>query len=1107
MEHQHHPSATPSPGPATPARAASPSSFFYEIDASHLRRSANRPRHVAQRFDHAAAADSPAAAWHLHCRRPSSDLEHAASSGVDGGASSPEPAPLITLASSSESSDDEPALALPASPPRMDAAAVNRLRLLEARRAKLADHHGRVRVVADAVAEARITATRSARAEMERTLRDAERNRIATLEDKARMCAREVRKAKEIARRAHARDAATAAEVKRSLEDKLRASSWRRQQIRKVPRASLAEPNAFQNAMRVRAATEIQEWWRGAKVAPVVNEFRKLVTPKPAGAAAAAVVPKPAPAPKASTQDSAAPATKKRPAAPATVPASLRGVLVLDHLAALPFPAAAAVFQKQTVIRVTSRFLHRLKKTAVDPPDLGKTPTRVFLTVFMLLTHRDAIIEDADGPIEKELLGTATALMAALDTLLGATGRNAPLSAAITGFLQAWFAYHTTFESFKSKDTQGVIDNLVAHATELARLLDNVSGNSEITDAEWRPSIIKQLKVMRLRLLRVGGEPALAQLAQVLDAEGLAHVLDEQTARSASPTRDMEAAAAANDSVLLSSPAKRTLLRGPSPAPAPEEVPGPTVQAPATTPLAAAALPPQDAIPDQLQEILANHALAHEVVMDPHFELRAPGDDAEDASANPMARAVRAAAQRAFADQVNEMVAAGNYAFLPDLVAEVRDALLAMVVPNGGSPKPGSSAAAVAASLQDVLDPSAVRAEWSRTGRVDVAALLGTIVQCMLRLAAPARDADIHALLGDADASVGQTVVRIHAVLARMRVDLANFHLQQLRPVLQARAVEYEAHKFAEYMASSAIAGRSGIEKTEAWLGAAARDLLSTSMARNPEGVPLNDLTRPKFEDVYHEALLGLVSPAAATAVAVTPDNVPETLALDARRLHAMQNAAQAVAIAGALVMVARNAFPWFRNATATVDAPAAPPLPGTQRRATPSTAPRVVPAAHALADRLMVLLTANDTPTAAHLAAAVMHAAGAAMPGSASAAGVSPMDRLSDEQRALVKTLVAKTLSARDPVLAIVSRRVHASLRTFLGMAAAAAPATAAAAVPPSGVRLRRDSLTANGLDAVEEHLNALGARLAALARHNKAVYAQWYDAVLRRALGVGSA
>ncbi|ORZ31655.1 T-complex protein 11-domain-containing protein [Catenaria anguillulae PL171] len=1033
----------------------------FEIDAAHLRRQAKRPRHVAQRFHHhqAHAHDAHTHEAHVH---PAWTHPHHAHVRVRH------------ASADDSSSDDENHSGNTC----LDSAARNRQRLLDARRAKLARHHGHVRLVMVDVATQRQSARRSTLLAVERTLEMARANRQATIESRRLQSAAAVERAKQVAQRTQEKNARRALQAQRVLQDKLRASQWRRVQIQKLSRACLNDGAVLEQGIRARAAVEIQTWWRRCTLGKPLADFVKLI--------------------RAST--SAAPKSKPNPAGnKSAVPASLAGCLDVSRLAGMPFPQAAAVMQKPIVIRVTSRFLQKVKKCApkAEVPALGKTPTRAFLTVFMLLAHSEAIIDNQEGALEKELINAGTALQAALTSLvssftsLARHSSDSSFHTSIAAFLQSWFTYHSTFEAFKSKDTQAIVNNLVVHALELARLLDNVSGaNHDATDAEWRPSIVKQLKVMRQRLVRVGGEAAVDQLTSVLEAEGLVYVLqqavEEGNRRPGSPDSDSVLVASPNrvvrgntspGNLRSPSPSATAALRTPSPAPA-HMSPAPVSP---TTASASNA---------HLASILDNHALAHEVVMDPEFILKPTPLPAQ-------AQAVKDMAERAFADRLDGMISAGDFAFVPDLVAEIREALVGIAQQAGGN----ASDSQLVKNIEAALDPHLVKQELAaRQGRVDVAALLGVIVTYMHQLAAPVRDADIRELqvLATSESNgFGKVVLKIHQLLDQMRLDLANFHLAQLRPVLQARAVEYESAKFAELVAASTTTTMDPLAKTRAWLEAASRDLLALRDQRNPEGIPLSDLTRPKFEDVYHEALLSLVSP--TSAVAVSPETVPETLSMDARRLYVMQTMAQAVAIAGAVAMVVRNAFPWMRSATVTVERT----MEGVVGRAV---APKVQASELAvtqMSGRLVDMLTSEDgsVPSVAHIAALVESAVAASVPGGAP---------LSQAQRDLIHTMVTKTINAKDPVLAIVSRRVHAALRTYLGMSSAALAAavepssSAAAPAAAGGVRLRRDSLAANGLDVVDAQMNALGARLAAVARHNKAVYAQWYDEILGKALAL---
>ncbi|KNE60425.1 hypothetical protein AMAG_05814 [Allomyces macrogynus ATCC 38327] len=654
-------------------------------------------------------------------------------------------------------------------------------------------------------------------------------------------------------------------------------------------------PDALLNDLyrKHQAAARLQRWWREVTVTPVVADVRKLLVAlrKPVGSTASVPASNAAsPAKQAKTTSSApSPAGKKKPVAGSVVvPSGLRGALGLERLAAMPFAEAAAVLQKPLVIKITGRFLQRAKKTAIDPPDLGKTPTRVFLSVFMLLAHTNEIVEDPNGPLEQELLGTARTMHDALVQLAkhaaprtaksAASVSRASLYTDLSAFLQAWFAYHTTFEAFKSRDTQSIVTNLVTHALELRQ------------------------------------------------------------------------------------PRKETRRR--------------------------------------IRDIGTNHALAHELVVNPEFQLRAPSET------NPVARAVKLAAQRAFKERIEHLAAQGDLSFLVDLVGEVRTALVGMA----------QDAPALRAAIEGALDPDLLQLQWTHTREIDVQALLGTIL-CII----PESTC---------------WVVYIDAVVLAVAGNVADALFLAVKAALATTTVP------------------------------------ATTLVDLADG-------EQDFEVVDDPAAAKPIAGIADLPLCVTVNKIGTRHILDATLLEEQVASARLFVFANPDASVAHVQ----KSGSGGIE-------PSLLREMTRTGASMASLLHHRLAE--MLKLEAEQADLAKKTGTQVKKWAPLSTLWSTpvAQAGFLPAD-----QRALLASLVAKTAAParNDAVSSMVARRVAASVRHRLALDAAAADGRA---------RMRRDSLVANGLDVVEAPLNAVARRLAAVARHNKQVYAAWYDAILARVL-----
>ncbi|KAJ3158438.1 hypothetical protein HDU86_002907 [Geranomyces michiganensis] len=857
-------------------------------------------------------------------------------------------------------------------------------------------------------------ASSAKRVRITETLQVAERNRTRILERQVRACAEAIAHVKHVAQTQAQRFEAVTAARKAALADRLASSSLRRQQLLTTPRSRLLESQSSDNLHTADSIVTIQQWWRRTKIGPAIKTFEALR-------------------------------------------------ISLDKAIETPFPKLARTMQLPPVIKATARLLSRVQKMV--PPAAQattiKNPARVFLSAYMLAAHPTELMPNM-GPEEQALSGTAQAMLREFEMwIAGFTSGEMYRPTHI--FWQVFTGYYESFESWKDSDSRKLVQGMIGHFMELEKLWLSVK-DQPLADVEWAPRITEHQTQIFSKLVKFG-DSALQNLdaarATVRDAyleqtgqtggggPGIMDVVARdggggggggglQTSVQKYPSAT-SVPAVRSDSV---SPSRRASRSGTPPetaAAAPGGVPDAqsldgsatisAASAPSSSSSAAAAAvavaPAMDNADPQLASMgfggqLTNHQLAHELVMDPEFKLT-PVKHSE------FEEQVRNIAKKAFFDSVRQEFEQGIFVHhVPNFLAQIRESLLAMVSEKGK----------FADDIKEVLEPSHIRQQVENNA-FDTIKCLGYVTSKMLQLCAPIRDAAIRNIAQSTD--LADAFQRILAILDDMKLDLANYRLQALRPHLQQQAVEYETAKFDEALA----AGRVTLAKTTAWLNSTVNSLASTVAARNPEGVNPAE-NRVRFENAYNEALIALIQ----APTPVNADTIAETLLLDAHRLHAMQNEAQAITIVAALVMLSKNAVRELRDDAA---------------------------ACTRLKDTLFILLKDKDT-NIANLATQIVSTLNAHKP---------PAARLTAEQETVIANMVEKTLSFKDPVFNLLSRRIAAAVRGHI----------------EKGI-FKRESLQSAGLDSVQAELEKLSFSIARLAKHNKEVYAKHYDAILGAAL-----
>lgn len=114
------------------------------------------------------------------------------------------------------------------------------------------------------------------------------------------------------------------------------------------------------------------------------------------------------------------------------------------------------------------------------------------------------------------------------------------------------------------------------------------------------------------------------------------------------------------------------------------------------------------------------------------------------------------------------------------LVAEVRGALVNCAM----------GAESAERAIEDALDDAIVEQKINQ-GIFDLGAITEFVIDTMQRLCMPARDGDIEQLRRH-DGTSAALMHNICNVLSKMSMDIANYRLHQLAPLLTENSVQYE---------------------------------------------------------------------------------------------------------------------------------------------------------------------------------------------------------------------------------------------------------------------------------------------------------------------------
>ncbi|KAI8519122.1 T-complex protein 11 [Branchiostoma belcheri] len=212
--------------------------------------------------------------------------------------------------------------------------------------------------------------------------------------------------------------------------------------------------------------------------------------------------------------------------------------------------------------------------------------------------------------------------------------------------------------------------------------------------------------------------------------------------------------------------------------------------------------PPQWISLEELMTVsngVTNMALAHEIAVDNDFQLQKymPPE-------NSLEKQVKDTVHRAFWDALREELAEEPPTFQHaiNLLGEVKEMLVSILLPQHSR---------LRAQINEVLDLDLITQE-AEHGALDVKRCARFVIDTMGRLCAPVRDQDIETLR-EVD-NVVDMFKEIFRVLELMKMDMANFTIQSMRPTIQQHSVEYERKKFQEFIDKQPNA----LEVTKTWL-------------------------------------------------------------------------------------------------------------------------------------------------------------------------------------------------------------------------------------------------------------------------------------------------
>ncbi|XP_042367722.1 T-complex protein 11-like protein 2 [Plectropomus leopardus] len=229
--------------------------------------------------------------------------------------------------------------------------------------------------------------------------------------------------------------------------------------------------------------------------------------------------------------------------------------------------------------------------------------------------------------------------------------------------------------------------------------------------------------------------------------------------------------------------------------------------------------PPKTLTLDEVMESardMSNLSIAHEIIVNRNFHL-----EPDTLPQGSLWKAVRDNLHKAFWDILESELNDDppEYGQAIRLLEDIRETLLSFLNPGANRMR---------TQIMEVLDMDLIR-QQADNDAVDIQGLASYIITTMGKICAPVRDEEIKKLRGSSENIV--TLFReIFRVLDLMKVDIVNFTIDNLRPVLQRQSVEYERAKFQSILDKTPNA----LKHTTSWIKSTLEELSAITPKDNP---------------------------------------------------------------------------------------------------------------------------------------------------------------------------------------------------------------------------------------------------------------------------------
>jgi hypothetical protein len=186
---------------------------------------------------------------------------------------------------------------------------------------------------------------------------------------------------------------------------------------------------------------------------------------------------------------------------------------------------------------------------------------------------------------------------------------------------------------------------------------------------------------------------------------------------------------------------------------------------------------------------VANMYLAHEIALDPGFRLPHKNDVANKSALKGHVEEIM---KKAFWDVLKSQLEESppKYKQALSLLVEIKEDVASLLLPQHTR---------LRQEIDEILDLELIK-QQAENGTLDFPRYAQYVLSVLARLCAPVRDEKIRELTQTTD--VVELFRGIMELLEVMKMDWANFAIQQIRPHIQQQSIDYEKKKFKDFLES-----------------------------------------------------------------------------------------------------------------------------------------------------------------------------------------------------------------------------------------------------------------------------------------------------------------